>query len=291
MELTHINYFLCLSKHKQFTAAAECLGISQAALSKQIKNLESELSIKLFDRNLNSCELTDAGKILKKHVLAVHRELASMKEELIDINDPTTKLPLKVAINLDDLEYRMKTAICQLLLSDPHQNIRGVATANIFDAIENLTADIGISISDLDTPKSITELPITEENYVFIYSTTHPLNQKEFSLDALRQYPYISLSSDSIEQTNLSNWIAQNIDETSIINAIHLNSIELILAMIEQTEGFAIVPDYLISKFENRSLTFKRWHTLPTRKISIYYLKNKYLRNNIKRVLNYFLPK
>ena len=60
------GYVVVLAETKSFSAAAEKLGISQPALSKQIIALENELGIKLFDRSSNPLELTAAGEFFVK---------------------------------------------------------------------------------------------------------------------------------------------------------------------------------------------------------------------------------
>ncbi|EKD5410720.1 LysR family transcriptional regulator [Enterococcus faecalis] len=50
MELQHLEYFLVLTRFNNFTKASKYLGITQAALSQQIKNLEEELGAPLFIR-------------------------------------------------------------------------------------------------------------------------------------------------------------------------------------------------------------------------------------------------
>lgn len=60
------EYAVVLSETKNFSMAAEKLGISQPALSKQIIALENELGIKLFDRSANPLDLTPAGEFFVK---------------------------------------------------------------------------------------------------------------------------------------------------------------------------------------------------------------------------------
>jgi LysR family transcriptional regulator, benzoate and cis,cis-muconate-responsive activator of ben and cat genes len=62
MELRHLRYFVAVAEELSFRKAAQRLGISRPALSKQVKDLEDEISMKLLDRDTVSVSLTKAGE-------------------------------------------------------------------------------------------------------------------------------------------------------------------------------------------------------------------------------------
>jgi len=62
MELRHLRYFDAVAGELNFTRAAQKLHVAQPALSRQIRQLEDELGVKLLERNHHGVRLTEAGK-------------------------------------------------------------------------------------------------------------------------------------------------------------------------------------------------------------------------------------
>lgn len=105
--MTHkqLEYFLKTAEHMNITTAARELFISQPSLSEQIKSLEKEIGVELFDRkNRNKLTLTNAGKVMVQEAT----ELLQREQELIEI--------VRKAGEID----KRKISICYL--QGPYQN-------------------------------------------------------------------------------------------------------------------------------------------------------------------------
>ena len=89
MEIRNIATFVKVVEYNNFTKAAESLGYSQAAVTAQIKSLEAELGVPLFDRIGRGIALTEEGKTFLPYALDVlnaeeaARNCVSPAEELV----------------------------------------------------------------------------------------------------------------------------------------------------------------------------------------------------------------
>lgn len=79
MDLRHLRYFVAVAENGSFTRAAEQIGMEQPPLSQQIKQLENELGVLLFQRLTRGVKLTDIGLVL----LDQARALLGMQQQFM----------------------------------------------------------------------------------------------------------------------------------------------------------------------------------------------------------------
>lgn len=87
MNFSQLRYFVAIVRHGSFWSAALEEYISQSSLSKQIKALENELGVILFNRSSNRITMTDAGQCFYGYALQLLELKKEMHQELMAFED------------------------------------------------------------------------------------------------------------------------------------------------------------------------------------------------------------
>jgi DNA-binding transcriptional LysR family regulator len=82
MDLRQIGYFLTVFEERSFSAAARKIGVVQPALSMQMRNLEEELGLRLFERSSQGIVPTPAGERFYERFLPISRAIATATDDL-----------------------------------------------------------------------------------------------------------------------------------------------------------------------------------------------------------------
>lgn len=172
-----IHTFLVVARHKSFTKAAEELYMTQPAVSRLIRTLETELGQTLFDRTCRSTQLTPAGEIFD----ACFRECESLVAaagERARALDEVPRIPLILGmLTCWDLSGFLPELLDQFTREHPdveirlqsyeHRSLLSALMSNSIDIA--LAMDTGISYGD-----DVDSLPLTRIPHVLIYSAHHP---------------------------------------------------------------------------------------------------------------------
>jgi len=95
LPLNPMRAFAIASRHKTFTAAANHMGVSQVAISRQIAILEAYLGVKLFERNSRSVKLTEVGRNLGTELGKLFDDLEAVTQRTM-ANEAETTIKLRI---------------------------------------------------------------------------------------------------------------------------------------------------------------------------------------------------
>ncbi|WP_414620163.1 LysR family transcriptional regulator [Calothrix sp. CCY 0018] len=192
MELRHLHYFVAVAEELHFSRAAERLHISQPPLSQQIRVLEEQLGVKLFERTKRQVQLTKAGKAFLEHSYLVLAQL----EQAIEVTQRIGRGEVgRLAIAfVDSATYTVLPDILSVFREQfPAVELRlhEMTTAQQIQALHLKQVDVGIVRSAIIEPGLSVEC-LLQESLVLALPQTHPLSaQNKVSLSTLASESFI----------------------------------------------------------------------------------------------------
>ncbi len=187
-----LKVFYSVAKHLSFTQASKELYISQPAITKHIRELESLYGVRLFDRLGNKISLTDAGKLMLEHceqILAAYRRLEYDMNLLK--NEWTGDLRLGASTTIS--QYVLPPILARFTEKYPKVNVTLMDTnsRNIEQALQNHDIDLGLVEGVFRLP-SLKYEPFLHDELVPVVGTQSKLAKKdEIGLDELQQLPLV----------------------------------------------------------------------------------------------------
>lgn len=136
---------MAVAQELHFTKASEKVGISQPSLSQQIRALEAEIGVPLFDRIGKKTALTEAGRILRGHAQRVFYELSQARAAISELQG-LQRGKLTIGALLTVVNYLLPPAILAFHRQYPHieLSVLGLRTGDIRSALLDNQLDMGI---------------------------------------------------------------------------------------------------------------------------------------------------
>ena len=196
--LRQMRAFAAIGRLASFTQAAALLHTTQPALSARIRELETALDVRLFDRSTRSVRLTQAGEDLLPIVEQVLADLGSVVEQARDVAARKTGRVTLAALP-SVASGLLPAAIARFRRRHPRITIslRDAVADRVVEAIRSREVDLGVtSIATSDPRFEITRLG--SDRIVLVLPRAHPLAaQRRLSLAMLVDHPLILMDRDS----------------------------------------------------------------------------------------------
>lgn len=246
LELRHIRYFLAVAQDLHFRKAADRLFISQPGLSRQIKQLEEDLGIQLFERTNRRVTLTTAGAYLKQELIPYLKHLDGFIDHAKLLNDGSIG-----NLKFGYVGSAMQQLIPNLLLKFKKEHSEVVFSLKEMDnqsqVRELLSHDIDIGFVRLDSvPKALEIFPILTEPFCLVLPADHPIDSTSFKdLSQFKEESFILFDPDY--SPSYYERVMQIFGESSFVPSVSHNTIHAssIYRLVEHGFGISIVPKSL----------------------------------------------
>lgn len=248
MDLKSLNTFIQTAELNSFTKAAEKLGYSQPTVSLQIRQLEQELGIQLFERIGHTVTLTRDGRA----ALSYAQKICHMSREMIlDVqgkNDPHGILRIAMADSLcSPLLIRKFSAFNRMY---PHITVQVIpaGTGEMFRLLDHNEVDLACT---LDSHIYNHTYVISHEEQVhshFICAADHPFaDRKTVSLYELLSEPFILTEKGMSYRRLLDEYLAQHFAEIQPI--LEIGRTDLICQLVAENTGLSLLPDFITEEY------------------------------------------
>ncbi len=257
MDIRVLQYFLTIAEEENITRAAEKLNMSQPPLSRQIRQLETELGVMLLERGHRKIQLTEAGYFLKNRSLEILELVTRTKEQIRERCDGASG-----TIAIGSIETA-SSSILPILIARYKKSYPKVSfdiwNGNSDDIMERLDKgliDLGI-VRETFNSQRYESIWLPKEPWVVLLHRDTRLGQlpgNEIDLAALAEEPII-IPSATARGEEIRQWF-HSVGVTPQVFCVYNAMLSAIMLVREKT-GAALCPSSAQNIFSDKAIVCK----------------------------------
>jgi len=246
LELRHLRNFLAVAESGSLGRAAERLGLSQPALSRQMRDLEYDLDAQVFSREARGVELTPAGEVFRDDAREILAAVDGLHAAAHGAERGETGRCIVALVPVPRILAIAGRAIheCETRYAPMEITPIEMSTAQQLTALQNSTVDVGL-FHLVSTPAALREFRRTtlfaDQVCTALVPTAHPLAEREeISLHELATTPLLILARE------VNPWFYDDLhDAFAAVNFSpqlerEVNRLQLVWALVAQGQGWCI---------------------------------------------------
>ena len=251
MDIRSLRYFLAIAEHKSFTRAADRIGVTQPALSRQMNLLEEELNVSLFDRHSTGVQLTPAGSVLRERALEILREIKQLRHMMIAAsknlagNVSIGMLPSARSLITIPLLQRCADALPEVFLSVVEESSQVLRT----QVLEG-TVDLAVMVA-AETTNSMVVTPLTTMPMKLVGLRENlPNGARSVGPEEVASVPLLLTVYRETQRVFVERYLRACDAHPKV--AYQSSNFDLIEEMIAAGLGFSVLPECLAAEIEQR---------------------------------------
>lgn len=242
MELYQLKLFVDLAETGNFTKVASENYVTQAAVTLQIRKLESELGVPLFHRTTRSVTLVEAGQRLLPYARAMLQQAEEAKMAVRDTREEISGLVRVAAVHSIGL-YELPPYIKKFLQTFPGVNldIQYRTSEEIYRALHDGAIDVGLVAYPTEMPR-IEILPFMTDNLALFCPKDHAFaGKKSISLANLQGQHFVQFGEESPTRKATDALLAEQ--GVAVNVRMECDNVEILKQMIEVGFGIGLLPE------------------------------------------------
>jgi LysR family cyn operon transcriptional activator len=272
IELRHLRYFLAVAEAAHFTKAAARLHVTQPTLSHQIRQLEKQLNLPLFDRVGRRVKLTAAGELLLPRARRVISELEEAQTALGELHG-LQRGELKVGIVQTVNACVIPEIVARFSAAHPGIRVTCSETAveEIEAGLESGRLDLGISFLP-PARKSLEGEQLFAEELVAVVADSHPLSRRRhLRVRELAAQPLVLLSTKYCTRQLIDRAFAEAGVQPEV--QVEMNSVASILSTVRQAHLITLLPSLALCQRDQGLKAVVLKQPTPRRTVGLLWLQ------------------
>ena len=273
LDLNLYKVFFVVGKCKNISRAAEILFVSQPAVSKSIKTLESHLNLKLFVRSSKGVALTPEGEILFKHIENAFDEF-SLGEQIIKKlkNKELGNINIGVSTTIGKSYFLPKFHHFTKKYSDFKVKIINRSTLDTIKLVKEEKLDLGIIATTSNNNNDVEFIKVREIHEILVASHDYleKLNFKNID-DIFNRGSFMLLENPNTTREYIDNYFSSQ--KIHITPDIEASNMDFLIECAKMGLGItSVVKEFLHNDLENKKLIeIPLKHKIPSRNIGVIY--------------------
>jgi DNA-binding transcriptional LysR family regulator len=192
MDTRQLAAFVAVVEKKSFSQAAERLGVTQPAVSLQIRSLEERLGCQLLDRSGRRVEPTEAGRVLYRKAQKILQLEDQLYEELSQEETGELRGTLAIGASTGPGGHLVPLLLCEFQRGHPALRV-SLAISDTHHVVEQVAArelELGV-VGALRRQRGLEFEPLAHDEIVLAVPPSHPFAGKEIPLERLRDESHI----------------------------------------------------------------------------------------------------
>jgi len=263
MELRQLKTFLAVSRLLSFNRAAETLHYAQSTVSAQIKALEDELGVPLFDRLGKRVVLTEAGDLMVRYAGKILDLEAATISDISGRQEPHGSISIRIPQSL--ATYCLPNALVSFRSQYPNVgfDISSCAVVPLQQELRAGVIDAAFLLAESINASDLNAEVLGFTQLLFVAAPGHPLTDKSvITYDDLGDCALLLPKHDCSYKVTLEQELAQKRILPAVI--IEINSLEALKRCVMQGAGIAIIPEMAVQKeLADGQLAVLHWHNGP----------------------------
>ena len=282
MTIRLLKTLVAVADTKTFSAAAEVVHVTHAAVSQQMRTLEADLGLELFDRSGRTPSLTPIGQQVVDRARSLISDYDSLA--LSVLTDDGLSGVLRLGALRTTLTGLTPRAMASLKARFPEigLHIRPGLTSNLLADLQRGELDAAIVSKPHLMPSGLTFHDIADEPLELICARE---DRETAPLTLLQQRPYIRFNRNAVVGTLIDNWIT---DKGLRVNeAMELDSPEAITSMVQANLGVSILPRLAVQPTDSAAVAhLSLGEDAPTRTLGLAHADKPLKARAIDEILN-----